>query len=329
MLAAVLEISCSRSSNPSSKIERLSILRFDNLTGDPSFDWLTTAAPGMLIDQLTGSGQILPSLADSVSGAYIEQATRMGHGYFEKRAGKLHFAVLIEDSENHKIVQRDTADGPPLAAMGALAKQLDPRARAFSTSNPEAAAAWGRGEFEQAAGLDPDFGLAWLAWAQKLAAGGDSGRAEEVAQRALMRPGLRSVIERTRLELLLSSLRGDAQGRVHALQELARLIPADPSNLRALAEAEMNARNFSEAAREYRELIQSGTGAADAGLENALGYAEAFAGNLEAAKKAFAEYGREPGQAVNALDSLGEGLFVNGKFAEAEKAFLEAYSKDS
>ena len=30
---------------------------------------------------------------------------------------------------------------------------------------------------------------------------------------------------------------------------------------------------------------------------------------------------------VNALDSLGEAMFLNGRFAEAEKAFLDAYRK--
>src|SRR5262249_3510950 len=37
---------------------------------------------------------------------------------------------------------------------------------------------------------------------------------------------------------------------------------------------------------------------------------------------------REPGQAVNALDSMGEAMFLNGKFKESEKSLLEAYQKD-
>ena len=40
---------------------------------------------------------------------------------------------------------------------------------------------------------------------------------------------------------------------------------------------------------------------------------------MDAARKAFEQYGREPGQGVNALDSLGEAFFINGKFNEAEQ----------
>ena len=72
----------------------------------------------------------------------------------------------------------------------------------------------------------------------------------------------------------------------------------------------------------YRAAAQADPG--DPGILNTLGYAEALAGNLREARAAFAEYGREPGQAVNALDSLGEGLFLNGNFKEAEQAFLQA-----
>ncbi len=83
-------------------------------------------------------------------------------------------------------------------------------------------------------------------------------------------------------------------------------------------------RHFAEAASAYRDAIRAN----GLNLKNPLGYAEALAGNLDAARKAFEEYGREPGQGVNALDSLGEAFFINGKFNEAEHAFLEAYAKD-
>src|SRR5260370_42571482 len=61
---------------------------------------------------------------------------------------------------------------------------------------------------------------------------------------------------------------------------------------------------------------------------NGLGYAEAEAGNLDAAKKALEDYARQPNQQTNALDSLGEVHFMNGRFAEAEKYFAQVTARD-
>ena len=60
-----------------------------------------------------------------------------------------------------------------------------------------------------------------------------------------------------------------------------------------------------------------------------LGYAEAFAGNLEQARQALKNYGAAaPEQNFNALDSLGEVNFFAGDFAAAETAFLAAQEKN-
>jgi len=64
------------------------------------------------------------------------------------------------------------------------------------------------------------------------------------------------------------------------------------------------------------------------GVMNSLGYAEAFAGDLPGATKTLELYGKSPGQKTNALDSLGEAYFIQGRFADAEKYFLQAYQAD-
>jgi Tfp pilus assembly protein PilF len=308
----------------------VALLKFENLTADPSLDWIATAAPRVLAAELTGGSHALPLRAENVRDAYLENATRLVHGYFDKRAGKLHFEVAVEDPDRHKMISNATAEGEPLAAMNSVVNSIvkagDSGARAFSTSNNPAVAAWGQGDFEQAVALDPDFGEAWLAWTEKLAAAGDSARAIEIAKQALARSGLRSAIERAQMELILATLENDNSGRKVALGKLAQLAPADPSPRLDLAKLEMASRHFPEAARAYRDAIQAG--ADDPNLQNSLGYAEALAGDLDAARQAFEQYGREPGQGVNALDSLGEAYFINGKFNEAEQAFLAANAKD-
>ena len=104
-------------------------------------------------------------------------------------------------------------------------------------------------------------------------------------------------------------------------------MPHDAALLRQLATQEMNARRFSEAARYYQAVLQEAPD--DIEIWNLLGYAQAFAGDLDSARKSFERYGRDPAHAANALDSQGEASFLNGKFAEAEKYFLEAHAKSS
>jgi Flp pilus assembly protein TadD len=94
-----------------------------------------------------------------------------------------------------------------------------------------------------------------------------------------------------------------------------------------MATQQMNGRHFSEAAQSYQSLLRESPD--DIESWNMLGYAQAFAGDPDAARKSFERYGSDPAHAANALDSQGEGAFLNGRFAEAEKSFLEAHAKNS
>jgi Flp pilus assembly protein TadD len=173
--------------------------------------------------------------------------------------------------------------------------------------------------------LDPDFGVAWLAWAESAAAQGNARGALEIASRALMQPGLRSQVNRAQIELLAAGIRGDNQGRIAALQKVTDLVPGDLDALRTLAGAQFQARLFAPAAKTYGQLAQADP--ADPSTFNMLGYAQACAGEADEARKSLEEYGRRSGENINALDSLGEAMFLNGRFRDAEKAFLDGYRK--
>jgi tetratricopeptide (TPR) repeat protein len=58
---------------------------------------------------------------------------------------------------------------------------------------------------------------------------------------------------------------------------------------------------------------------------NTLAYVQTFAGNLEAGKQSIADYRKLQPKDANALDSLAELHYYEGRFAEAEKHFLESY----
>jgi tetratricopeptide (TPR) repeat protein len=324
VLAFALALSgCSRA--PEQSIQRIVFLPFENLTDDPSLDWVAAAAPAIAAEDLSGIQGLESMRASNLSDGYLRQATRFVHGYFTGKASTLHFEIEVEDAARHKAATSASENGNVLSAMNAAAKWIAPGAHPFPSPNSEAVEAWGRGEYDRAVNLDPDFGEAWLARAEQLQHAGDTGQAIEVASQALARSSLRSELDRARIALFSADARHDSDAREKALAELARLSPSNPAVLTALAEAAMNARHFRGAAAHYRELakLEPGTN-----IVNLLGYAEAFAGDLDAARKAFEEYGREPGQQANSLDSLGEVHFMRGKFAEAEQYFLQAHKSN-
>jgi tetratricopeptide (TPR) repeat protein len=188
-------------------------------------------------------------------------------------------------------------------------------------------AAWGRGDFDTAVKLDPNFGAAWLGWVETRSRAGDSQQASEIAQRALGQPALNSPVDRARLELALAALKHDDPARQRAVAALAKFMPNDAALLRQLATQEMNARRFAQSAQFYQDVLRIEP--EDIESWNLLGYAQAFAGDLEGARKSFERYGSDPVHAANALDSAGEAFFSRGKFAEAEKYFLQAHAKSS
>jgi len=313
---------CRSSTAPA--LERIAFLTLDNLTGDASLDWIKRAVPAILTVQLTGVNKIVPLQANALRDAYNAKATRFVHGYFDRRGGKLHFLFTEEDATSHKMTRTLTMDGDVPTASDRLAKQIDAAAHAFSSTNTEAIASWGQLDFARAVSLDPDFGIAWVAWVQQEAAAGRREQALEIAGRGLARPDWRSPIDRARLALLAANLRNDQAARGKALLDLVRLVPNDLVSMRALGEQEMNERHYTESAQLFREVLRADP---DPFARNLLGYSLFYAGDLAAARKELDEYGRAPGHEANALDSQGEILFMAGQFAEAEKYFTKAHEK--
>ncbi len=308
-------------------VERLAILPFSNLTGDATLDWIANAGPAILTDELTGGEHLLPLRAASVGKAALENATQLLHCTFTQRSGSLEIQYALEDAEKHRMIATGSVDGQALFAVSALARKLNGGdARPFSTSNPEAAAAWGRGEFERAVALDPDFGTAWASWISQAAQAGKPDEAAALAERALARTSLRRPIDKAQIQLSYATLRKDQIGRAAALAELARLAPDNPGPPLELAAIEQQQRNYSAAAQLYRRVLAIDP--RNASALNSLGYAEGESGNVEAARKALEAYGQLPDQANNSLDSLGEVYFMNGHFAEAEKYFTQVSARD-
>jgi tetratricopeptide (TPR) repeat protein len=318
---------------PARSIERVAFLPWDNLTGDSSLDWMAAAGPKIALAQLTGAAHAVPLQTPGMRDALGAAATRYVHGFFDRRGPSVHFEISVEDAATHKMTNTLALDGNLLDAMNKLAMSIDPSAHPFSTANPGAVEAWGKGDYQRAVTLDPDFGAAWVAWAQALAAGNpgapqaEPSTARETAERGLARTSLRTPVDRAQLQLLDATFSGDTDARRAALSELSRMVPADTSVTALAAESEMLARNFTGAAKLYSDSLHVDPN--NAAMINALGYAYGLAGDLANARKTFADYARFQGQEANAFDSMGEVLFVSGQFAEAEKQFLDAHGKNA
>jgi len=98
-----------------------------------------------------------------------------------------------------------------------------------------------------------------------------------------------------------------------------------PSLWQALGEADFFARRYRSAAA---KLLKAHALEPSGGLPlNSAGYALAWAGDLEGAKRALEQYGRVAGGA-NPLDSLGDVHLRFGRFEEARRYYLEAFEKD-
>ena len=272
---------------------------------------------------------VLPGAA--VRDAYLQGATRVLHGYITARNGKLHLEASIEDLETRKTVLHYANSDGALRAIDGLAHSIDPAAHAFPVTDPQAIESWVKAVrtqqgYEEAAARAPDFGLLYVTWAESLSAKNDKEGALRVIQQALARPTLKGDIDRARLELIKADLEGNLPARGDAFDKVAKLSPNDVNAIAAAAETNFRLRRFPAAIEQYRAALALQP--ESSALENQIGYAQALSGDLAGGKQTLEQYSKRPGQEANGLDSLGEIHFYHGKFAEAEKYFLQSHEKN-
>ncbi len=314
------------------------MLPFENLAADPSLDWMSRGFSESLVLQLTGCPAIEPVSVPTLRDASSIGATRILQGYFSVFRGRLRAEAVLENTATRRMAETASAAGDNIVEVTAtLARQIDPGARpagtksvvalkalvqAMSASGAPAAA---KG-FEQAVAADPAFGAAYVAWAQWLVARGDSSRAREVITAARGRGNQIQEIERNRLDLLAAEIRGDRAAERCALDALNRATPADAGVYRSLAGIDLAAHGYASAVQEYEKALERDPD--DVLLLNQLGYAEAYARNFESATKTLSRYRDLRPADANPLDSLGDVHFYLGRFGDAARYYLEAYSRD-
>ena len=188
--ACLAAVSCSRQTSNASP-ERIALLRFENLSADPSLDWMGRAFPEVISRELAGDRNLdsisperlhggdqafgrRPEAAPGVSAertlALAAGANRLGYGEYWLGNGRLEARVTLEDLPSGKttVVAASAPAGDVIAVAGALARRIDSGAAPYGTQNAAALKAYVSGlesansisaapRFEEALALDPDF----------------------------------------------------------------------------------------------------------------------------------------------------------------------------
>jgi tetratricopeptide (TPR) repeat protein len=337
---------------------RYAVVRFENLSGETSLDWTARAASETLSVSLAGAlkGPVLSSWAltrlaqnlglrpSSVPGISAERqeallagANRIISGYIEKQGGKVRISATEEDLSTGKSLRTVSAVAPlsPMGVVDALnqvAREFSPNPGLPPTSNGSALRLYAialespvpvsRSGLEEATGLDPNFGAAWVALVNLDLAQADRAAAGDVMNRA--RRQKIDALSLARLNLESAELDNHQPARVEALRKISSLSPGDIVILRTLAEAEMTTGQFQAAAADWRKIAVALPD--DASTWNSLGYTLSYAGDYNGAMAALREYARMRPKDANAWDSTGDLNYSFRKFKEAADSYMQGHS---
>jgi tetratricopeptide (TPR) repeat protein len=338
-------------------LERLAVLRFENLGPDASAGWMGRAFSEIIATELASApqtyaisssrlhslGQTLgprpisaPGISAEAPLAVAAGANRLAYGDYRVEGGRIHARMVIEDAQTRRqrVLEEVTVPGADVAgAATALARQVWPEAPEYSTRKAAAVEAYARAIEAQDAATseesarraiaeDPDFGAPYLLLAEVQAQQRDRAALVETLQKANARGGGLRQIDRARLETIVAGLSGDIGARQRAVDVIVHLTPNDPGAWRSAAEIAGQRRQYGAAVQGYERALAIEP--EDVSSWNQLAYSAAFAGNLPTAMAALRRYqSLRPGDA-NPLDSMGDVNLMAGRLKEAEEFYLQA-----
>jgi tetratricopeptide (TPR) repeat protein len=315
----------------------VALLPFENLTADPQLDWVANAVPGTLALQLATARDLNVVTVSAPRDIHGMRATRAVFGYFTQNRGRLKLAAELRDVAEQKTIKAISAEGDAAALaplIDRIALELDGSAQPVTHRNESAMrdywtalasedAAERRELLRRAIAADPAFAPAHLAVVQLAMAASDEQATAAALEDARRVAGAFTPFERARLGLLEARVHHDGPGTLRNLTALTQLTPANDDVWRSLGELELSRRNFAAAATALERSLESDGGSVSA--LNSLSYTRAYMGDLEGARRMLARYAEiAPGDA-NVPDTLGDVHFHLGRFAEAEKYYLEAH----
>jgi len=338
---------CARNTEPIPP--RYAVVRFENLSGNPDFEWTGRAASELLsrtlaramdgpviadtaISRMTAARGDRPAAAPGISServaAQLSGATRLITGYVEQVASGIRLTAVEDELPTGKRVRTvSVVESSPMKALTALARAISPKAGAYETANEEAFRLYCVGreapadtaakDLEQAIQKDPGFGPAWEALIGIDTARGDRAAAEALLARA--RQQKLEPLTMANLDLESAILQGDQKAKLAALKRVSSLSPGDTVLRRSLAESESVAGQFAEAAADWQKLRE--VLPTDPDVWNQLGYAQAWSGDYTGAVATMEGYSKLRPDDPNPMDSLGDVHYMHRKFAEAAAVY--------
>ncbi len=343
------------------EIERVAVLRFENLTPEASLDWMGRGFAEVLRERLSGSPRIypiplhtgdveaasgpavpaaVPGIASERQAALLAGANRAVYGQYALVDGVLRVDAEEFDLDRGRVLRAFSESGPASAGMLPLASRLTdawgPTLRPFPTRSEAALRSYvlareavepadSQRELESAFSADPNFGLPSVMAVELALSRSDDAAAERAITAARSRGTVLDPMDRARLDLDDATLRGDLAARVAALTALSRLAPADARIYADLARALQRRHAFAGAMAAFRQSATIQPQNID--VLNSVGYAAMLNGDLGAATEALRRYAALRPQEPNPLDSLGDVHLYLGRLEDAERFYLEAYQK--
>jgi tetratricopeptide (TPR) repeat protein len=358
VLAAVAlgQLSCTRHAAVPA-VERLAVLRFENLGSDPAADWVGRALEEIVNTELAGAPELYaiprsqllamdralgarpvaaPGISAGQAAALSLGATRIGYGDYAIRNGRLEARLSLADPRTGKIVAGFTAEadgGDVLAAANALARRISPRASGYATHSEAALHAYidaleaagpaeAVSEAEAALEADPGFGPAARLLAGLKVEHGDRAGALDCLNRALARAVGRPASEQARLRLEIATLENQAAARQAALAALAAAEPANAEAWFGLGSAAFSGHDYGAAQAAFRQAAEIDP--TQVAALNQGAYAAAFAGHLDEAVADLRRYQALRPSDPNSVDSLGDVELLTGHPREAEAFYVQA-----
>jgi Flp pilus assembly protein TadD len=357
VLLFLLTIGCARRpADPA--VEKMAVLRFENLGSDFSADWMGRAFAEVLSAELSEAPDLnlipptrlhsysaawgarpasVPGVSAERSLALAAGATRIVYGNYDADGGRVRVHLTIEDPRTGRMQRVLSATAPDLySAASTLANRISPGARPYSTQNIAALKAYSialesdasqaMSELEEAIAADPNFPRPYELLAQFKVQRQDRDGAAALLQSAIAR-GVLPAAGKARIEFELANLRGDATGRLKALTALTGAMPRDAGAWHSLGDALLMGHQYNKAVEAYRKAVDLDP--EDITAWNQLGYASAYAGDLNAGMNALRRYQALRPADPNPLDSMGDLNLMAGKLREAEQFYLDAAKKNA
>lgn len=291
LLASLLGCGSRDGGASTAKWDRIAILPFENLTGDPAVEKSNLPAQAMLQSMLQSR---VPG--NSEGAAVLNGATAVARGVIERTGkGALRLNLDVYSTSGHKLLHSHQAEGGDVfEAATRLAKAISPEAVALTYRSPKTLELWSAvlngGTPEQLKTScksliegDPSFSPAYGSCVNVILGAFSKEEAAAAGELAYQ--------NRDKLTIEAQNVAGQilfqASNFAHANELLRRAAPTFPASW------------------------------------NQVGYAEALLGHADESMKALEQYRKLGGDESNAVDSMGETQFILSRFAEAEKHFLE------